>query len=87
MPRPDPVYSSGMVAIPNDPPKVTPDMNPITSRWQRLALMDRHSPDFLPLLLLLTTADRSLTTTLRGDDAKIALGALDEVRCPFAVVN
>ena len=73
---------------PNDSPEVLPSVlpsvHPIVSRWQQLASMDRQSSDFLLLLLSLTTGDnRSSTTALRGDDAKITLGALDEVGRPF----
>ena len=62
--------------------EVASNMDPIASQWQRLASMDRRSPDFLPLFSFLTTwANCSSTAKLRGDDAKITLGALDEVRC------
>ena len=69
---------------PNDSPEVLPSVlpsvHPIVSQWRQLTLMDRRFPDFLPLLLSLTTgANRSSTTALRGDDAKITLGTLDEV--------
>ena len=77
---------SGTTSSPssNDSPEVVPSVHPIVSWWQQLALMDRRSPDFLPLLLSLTTgANRSSTTALRGDDAKITLSALDEVGRPF----
>jgi len=50
--------------------------------------MERESPDFLPMLLSLTTGTgRSSTTNLRGDNAKVTLGALDEVGYPFAVAR
>lgn len=63
-------------------------MDPIVSQWQRLASMDRASPAFIPLLVSLTTgSNRSSTAKLRGEDAKITLGALDEVGCPFVVAR
>ena len=50
--------------------------------------MNQQSPDFLPLLSTLIAGDnRSSTIKLRGDDAKIVLGAIDEVGCPFAVAG
>ena len=64
-----------------------PDPPIIPQLWQRLASMDQHSPNFLSLLSLLMTADHSLTTSLRGDDAKATLGALDEVGSSFTVVR
>ena len=96
MPRPSyptpPTYDPGPGTIssptPNDSPEVLPSVlpsvHPIVSRWQRLASMDRQSSDFLPLLLSLTTgANRSSTTALRDDDAKITLSTLDQVSHPF----
>jgi hypothetical protein len=80
------LHSPEMVSppAPNDPPEVLPDMSPIVSQWQQLASMDRESPDFLPLLSSLTAGvNRSLATMLRGDDARIALGAIDKVSRPF----
>lgn len=66
--------------VPSDPPGVHPDTDPIASKWQRLASTDQQSPDFLPLLLSLTRGTgHSSTTRLRGDDAEITLGALDQV--------
>ena len=57
-------------------------MDPIASQWQRLASMDRQSPDFSSLLSsLITGTNRSSTTKLRGDDAKVTLDALDQVGC------
>ena len=68
----------------NDSPEVLPSVHLTVSRWQQLTSMDQQSPDFLPLLLSLTTgANRSSTTALRGDDAKITLSALDEVGRPL----
>lgn len=64
-----------------------PDPPIIPQLWQRLASMDQHSPNFLSLLSLLMTADHSLTTSLRGDDAKATLGALDEVGCSFTAIR
>lgn len=65
---------------PDNPLAVISTVDPIASKWQQLASMDRRSPDFPPLLSSLTTGDNRIPTTkLRGDDAKIALGALDEV--------
>lgn len=65
---------------PDNPQGVIPSVDPIALKWQQLASTDQQSPDFLPLLSFLTTGDnRSLTTRLRGNDARIALGALDEV--------
>ena len=58
-------------------------MDPIASKWKQLASMDRQSPGFLPLILfLIAGANRPLTIRLRGNDAKITLGALDEVSLP-----
>lgn len=55
-------------------------MSVIVSQWQWLAAMDRQSPDFLPLLSFLIAKDkRSLTAGLRGDDAGVTLGLIDEV--------
>jgi len=54
--------------------------------WKHLASMDRQSPDFLPLLITLTAAaNRPLMTTLRDDDARITLSAMDEVSYSFSV--
>ena len=64
-----------------------PDLPIVPQLWQRLASMDQHSPDFLCLLSLLMAADNSLTTSLRGDDAKATLGALDEVGSSFTVIR
>ena len=92
-PQPDPstvAYEPGTKSspTPDEPPETLPNMDPAASQWQQLALMDRQSPDFLPLLsLLITGTNRSSTIALRGDDAKIALGALDEVSRPLAVVK
>jgi len=42
--------------------------------------MDQQSPDFPPLLSSLTAeVNRSSTTKLHGDDARIALSVMDEV--------
>ena len=80
----DPGSGTTYPPSPNDSPEVLSSEDPIVSLWQRFASMDRQSPHFLPLLLSLTTGIiRSSTTALRGDDAKIALGALDEVGRPF----
>ena len=55
-------------------------MFPIVSRWQQLASMDQQSPDFLPLLSsLIAEVNRSSTTKLYGDDARITLSVMDEV--------
>ena len=73
---------------PDKPQTLIPSVDPIASKWQQLASTDQQSPDFLPLLSSLTTgANRSLTIRLRGDDAKIALGALDEVSFPPVAVG
>ena len=73
-------------AIPHDLPQVLPTTDPIASEWQRLASMDRQSPDFLPLLLTLTAGgNQSPTTKLRGENARIVLSALDEVGHKFTV--
>ena len=78
----------GSMPASNNTLEVPPDVGPTVSQWQRLASTDRRSPDFLPLFLSLTTeASRSSTTKLRGDDAKITLGALDEVGFQFAMVG
>ena len=77
----------GSISAPDNTLGALPDVG-IASQWQRLASTDRRSPDFLPLFLSLTTeTNRSSTTKLRGDDAKITLGALDEVGCQFAAVG
>ena len=72
---------------PEDPPEVPPILDPIVADWQKLASMDSQSPDFLSLLSTLTTGvSRSLTIVLQDEDARIVLGALDEVgRPPTAV--
>lgn len=63
-----------------------PNMIPVVSRWRRLASMERKSPDFLPLLSSLSDeANRSLTTELCGDDARVALGIIDEVSSVYVV--
>ena len=73
---------------PNDSPEILPIVDPIASGWQRLASMDRHSPDFLPLLSILAAKDnQSSTIKLRGEDARIALSALVEVGCPCAAAK
>jgi len=85
-----PTYDAGTPSPPisDDPPDVHPVIDPITSQWKRLAAMGRESPDFLRLLpSLITGTNRSSTIKLRGDDAAIALGALDEASCSFVVVR
>jgi len=80
-----PLHSLGTTSSrgPDDPQAVIPSVDPIASKWRILASTDPRSPDFLPLLSSLTAGDNlSLTTRLRDDDAKIALGALDEVGFP-----
>ena len=73
---------------PDGPREVPPIHDPIVSKWQRLASMDRQSPDFLPLLSTLTTGDsRSSTINLQDENARIVLGALDEVSRPLTVVK
>ena len=68
--------------------EVAPILDPTALRWQRLASMDRQSPDFLPLLSDLTdAANQSLTTELRDESARIALGALVEVGRPSTVAE
>jgi hypothetical protein len=63
-------------------------MDPIASQWQRLASMKRQSLDFLPLLLSLTIGiNRTSTTKLQGNDAKVALDVLDEVGFRFALAR
>ena len=93
-PRPDTAsatYSPGTDSsslTPDDPPEILPIVDPVACQWQQLALADRQSPDFLPLLSLLTTGtNRSSTIALRGDNAKVVLGALDEVSRPFTVIK
>jgi len=72
---------------PADPQVVIPSVDPIASKWQQLASTGQQSPDFLPSLSFLIAGDnRPLTTRLRSIDAKIALGALDEVGFPPAIV-
>ena len=69
---------------PEDPPALPP----IVSEWQRLVSMNSQSPDFLPLLSTLTTGvNRSSTIKLQDENARIVLGALDEVGCPLTVVK
>ena len=59
-------------------------MDPIASKWQGLASMDQHSPDFIPLLSsLIARAGHLSTMKLRDGSAKIALDALDKVDYPF----
>ena len=73
---PSPVFS--------DPPQVLPDMNTIVSQWQQLTSMDRQSTGFLPLLSSLTSGTNKVSTTmLQDDDARVTLGAIDEVNLPF----
>jgi hypothetical protein len=61
-----------------DDPRETP--LGVVSRWQQLASMDRHSPEFVPLLASLTTEEnRSLTMGLCGANARDALSIMDEV--------
>ena len=58
----------------------------IVPRWQQLASMDQQSPDFLPLLSSLTAeVNRSSTTMLNGDDARITLSVMDKVSPACAV--
>ena len=55
-------------------------------QWQKLASMDRESPDFLPLLSSLTAdEDRALTAKLSGDDARVVLDRMDEVSSVFSM--
>ncbi|KAF9644426.1 kinase-like protein [Thelephora ganbajun] len=79
-----PFHSPGMIspATPNDPRGALPDtpLSPIVSRWQQLASMDQQSPGFLPLLSSLTAEhNRSSTTKLHGNDARVTLNVMDEV--------
>ena len=85
-----PISDSGTTSstIPDDPPEVPPILDPIVSEWQRLASMDGQSPNFLPLLSTLTTGDnQSSTIKLQDENARIVLGALDEVGRPLTVVK
>jgi len=90
MPRPGPALllrSSEVMlpAAPNDPPEVLSDASLIVSRWQQLTSIDRQSPDFPPLLSSLTAdGNRSSTTGLCGEDARVTLNMIDEVRSVFA---
>ena len=60
-------------------------MTQTVPQWQQLASMDQKSPDFLPLLSSLTAeANRSSTTKLCDDDARIALSVMDKVSSPCA---
>jgi len=55
-------------------------MTQVIPQWQQLASMDQKSPDFLPLLSSLTAeVNRSSTTKLCGDDARISLSVMDKV--------
>ena len=70
------------------PPEVLPILDPIVSEWQRLASMDKRSSYFHSLLSTLTTGvNRSSTTNLQDENARIVLGALDEVGRPPTVVK
>ena len=69
----------------DDLPEVPSILEPIVSEWQRLASMDKQSPDFLFLLSTLTTGvDRPSTIKLQDENARIVLGVLDEVRTSSA---
>ena len=85
-PTPDPGTTSS--ATLNDSPEVLYIVDPIASEWQRLASMDRQSPDYLPSLsTLIVGGNQSPTTKLRDENARIALSALDEVGHPFTVAT
>ena len=59
-------------------------MDPIASKWQRLASTNQDSADFLPFLSsLITPAGRLSTTKVRSRNAEVALDALDKVGCPL----
>ena len=81
-------YDPGTISSPTSIDPSEDNVDPIASRWQQLASMDRQSPDFLPLLSSLTGGtNRSSTIELRGEDAKVTLSTLDEVCYPFAVTK
>ena len=65
---------------PNETSEALNDMKPVVSEWLRLASMDRQSPDFLPLLSTLVKNDHTPTVKLQGNDARIVLSVLVEVR-------
>jgi len=77
---------SSEAAAPGCPPEVLSDTVPIVLRWQQLASMDRQSPAFLHLLSSLTAEEnRSLTTKLRFENARVTLNIIDEVSSVFVV--
>ena len=64
----------------DDFPEVPSIPESIVSEWQRLASIDKESPDFLSLLsTLMTDVDRPSTIKLQDENARIVLGILDEV--------
>ena len=72
----------------DDPPEVPPILELIPSEWQRLVSMDSQFPDFISLLSTLTTGvNRSSTIKLQDENARIVLGALDEVSRPQTVAQ
>ena len=84
-----PTPGPGMIshATPDGSPEVF-TIDSIALEWQKLASMDRQSLDFLPLLSTLTAGgNQSPTTKLRGENARIALSALDEVGCLSTVAE
>jgi hypothetical protein len=63
-----------------------PDASPILSQWRRLASMDQQSPDFIPLLLSLTSQDkRSPAIKLSRADAKATLDIMDQASLACSV--
>ena len=72
----------------DDPPEAPPIIELILSEWQRLVSMDGQSPDFLSLLSTLTVGvNRSSIIKLQDENARIVLGALDEVGRPLTVAQ
>ena len=64
------------------------DLNSIVTQCQELMKSDQGSPDFLPVLSRLTReAKLSTTVKLRGENARIALEALDEAGFSFTMAK
>ena len=64
---------------------VSPTTDLIVSQWQQLASIDKNSPGFFPLLSeLAARANRSKTVKLRGHNARVILGIMDDVSLRFS---
>lgn len=84
MPRPAPPTHEAESGPSQTPGEPLVHLSEVDLKWQELASMEQHSPDFIPLLSSLNAgAGRLFTMKLQDESAKTALDALDKVNYPF----